>query len=684
MNTSEGKKVEAAAQGLFSIATTLAFLHQAGLVHNNVCSAAVFVDRAGLWKLHGLEYVHKLTDPAIQKTLSSLTIYDPPETPKKSTARRVVIAGDTWRLGCLLWEAFKGNVLPENNALGQINHIPNNLKKVYMQLVGANPTRRPTMDQFIEQNNSVSGDFFYDCKVIRINKKLDTIQLAEDKHEKDRFIEEVDKSLDILPEPFCRYRVLPKLVDLFKYGGVGVGIFTPLLKIAQTLPKNEYASIINPLIVNAVSSNDRSTRVYLLKNIDKFIDQMDDKTVNQNIFPPICSGFNDTNPAIREQTVKCMLVIGSRLDDKNLNVELMKHFAKLQAKDDQAPIRCNTTICLGKLLKHLNIETKQKVMNSAFNRAMKDPFPPARQAGLNAILANASEYKLQDLAMKMLPGITPLLCDPEKTVRQTALKAARQFLSKIEDASSDPDKEAELVGNAPTGNENVNKTSGSNNAKSSSTLASVGGWLGSAATNAASAAANAAASKMRSGGVNKPQSNTNMPSSNICKTMIKILNLFFNSEAIFLHVLLAPPIQVIKTKAEPSEVKKEPSTNGWDDDGEGDNWDEFDDASDYEEPTPSEPTITEKMAKADLSRATKNIKSKSKMKSDEADIWSNLNNDKDDGWGSSTKNSNNESSNWENTGNDDNWGNDDDGWGDDWGAPKKAPVRRGKLGAKKF
>ena len=72
------------------------------------------------------------------------------------------------------------------------------------------------------------------------------------------------------------------------------------------------------------------------------------------------------------------------------------------------------------------------------------------------------------------------------------------------------------------------------------------------------------------------------------------------------------------------------------------------------------------------------------MKSDEADIWSNLNNDKDDGWGSSTKNSNNESSNWENTGNDDNWGNDDDGWGDDWGAPKKAPVRRGKLGAKKF
>merc|ERR1712226_1394033 len=87
----------------------------------------------------------------------------------------------------------------------------------------------------------------------------------------------------------------------------------------------------------------------------------------------------------------------------------------------------------------------------------------ARQAGLNAILANASEYQIKDLAMKMLPGITPLLCDPVKNVRQTALKAARQFLTEIEKASSDPDREAELFGNgAGTSQSDKNNTSAGN------------------------------------------------------------------------------------------------------------------------------------------------------------------------------------------------------------------------------
>ena len=60
-------------------------------------------------------------------------------------------------------------------------------------------------------------------------------------------------------------------------------------------------------------------------------------------------------------TFKSMLFVADKLDSNNLNVELMKHFARLQARDDQGPIRTNTTVCLGKILKHLDKETKQKV-----------------------------------------------------------------------------------------------------------------------------------------------------------------------------------------------------------------------------------------------------------------------------------------------------------------------------------
>lgn len=53
--------------------------------------------------------------------------------------------------------------------------------------------------------------------------------------------------------------------------------------------------------------------------------------------------------------------MADKLDEKNLNEKLMTHFARLQARDDQGPIRTNTTVCLGKILSNLNKETRQKV-----------------------------------------------------------------------------------------------------------------------------------------------------------------------------------------------------------------------------------------------------------------------------------------------------------------------------------
>ena len=133
---------------------------------------------------------------------------------------------------------------------------------------------------------------------------------------------------DILPERFCRYRVLPKLIDLWKFGGCGAVTLTPLLKIAKSLSAEEYNLTITPVIVAAFSSSDRTTRVYLLKNIDKFIDSIDDKVLNKSVYPPVCSGFNDTNPAVREQTVKAMLFLGPKLNEANLNMDLMKHWGR--------------------------------------------------------------------------------------------------------------------------------------------------------------------------------------------------------------------------------------------------------------------------------------------------------------------------------------------------------------------
>ncbi len=54
-----------------------------------------------------------------------------------------------------------------------------------------------------------------------------------------------------------------------------------------------------------------------------------------------------------------MLLLAPKLNETNLNQELMRHFARLQARDEQGPIRCNTTVCLGKIASYLNAGVMQ-------------------------------------------------------------------------------------------------------------------------------------------------------------------------------------------------------------------------------------------------------------------------------------------------------------------------------------
>lgn len=60
-----------------------------------------------------------------------------------------------------------------------------------------------------------------------------------------------------------------------------------------------------------------------------------------------------------------MLLLAPKLNETNLNQELMRHFARLQARDEQGPIRCNTTVCLGKIASYLNAGVRHALIYSA-------------------------------------------------------------------------------------------------------------------------------------------------------------------------------------------------------------------------------------------------------------------------------------------------------------------------------
>lgn len=63
---------------------------------------------------------------------------------------------------------------------------------------------------------------------------------------------------------------------------------------------------------------------------------------------------------VREQTVKAVLTVITKLSDRTINGDLLKYLAKT-ANDEQPGIRTNTTICLGRIARSLGANVRQNL-----------------------------------------------------------------------------------------------------------------------------------------------------------------------------------------------------------------------------------------------------------------------------------------------------------------------------------
>ncbi|XP_026314838.1 N-terminal kinase-like protein isoform X1 [Hyposmocoma kahamanoa] len=428
------------AWGIFQITRALSFLNNDGnMKHNNVCLYSVFVTLAGEWKLGGFEFLtshgQEGSNPIPIKILPALEIYDPPEKKDSSKLKSITkCSTDMWGLGCLMWEAFNGP-LKNQPALKTVDNIPKQLCTLYCELVSANPASRPNPADIITRCRKIGSYFKND--LIDTMLFLEEIQI-KDKVEKGKFFSTLSNHLDNFPEAVCVHKILPQLMTAFHYGDAGSAVLAPMFKLGKLLDEADYQKQIVPCVVKLFASNDRTTRSRLLQQLDQFIMHLQNATVNDQIFPQVVHGFLDTNPIIREQTVKSIVHLAPKLNYNNLNVEVLKHFARLQSKDDQGGIRTNTTVCLGKIAAHLHPQIRQKVLVSAFVRATRDAFPPARQAGVLALAATQQYFLLAEVAVRVLPALCPLTADPEKQVRDAAFRTIKGFLGKLEKVSEDP------------------------------------------------------------------------------------------------------------------------------------------------------------------------------------------------------------------------------------------------------
>ncbi|KAF2771229.1 kinase family protein [Teratosphaeria nubilosa] len=423
--------------GLHTVAKTLKFINdEAASVHGNIRAASIFTSESGEWRIGGLEITSSMKeDDAILFSHGSLVPdigrYSPPEVVKggwDSVRKTPTHAVDAYQYGILVTEVFNGGYSGTEQA-GTTRNIPLQMQQSYKRLSHAVPKMRLSVGHFLEQGSRSGG--FFDTPLIQLSTGIDSLGLKSEA-EKDVFLKELDEvaQSDDFPEDYFKAKVLPELLKSIEFGGGGPKSFGLCMRIATKMSDEEWDSQITPVVVRLFTSSDRALRVCLLDNLPLMIDRLSQKLVSDKIFPQMVTGFGDLAPLVREQTVKAVLVVVPKMNDRVINGELLRHLAKT-ANDEQPGIRTNTTICLGKIARNLSPGSRAKVLSAAFSRALRDPFVHARNAALLALAATSDIFSEDDCATKMLPAICPSLVDKEKMIRDQANKTLNIYLDRV-------------------------------------------------------------------------------------------------------------------------------------------------------------------------------------------------------------------------------------------------------------
>ncbi|KAG6040014.1 hypothetical protein E4U41_001676 [Claviceps citrina] len=426
--------------GLYSIAKTVKFINtDASSIHGNLKVGSVYTSESGEWKLGGFEVLSSVKDDeSVIYTYGSLipdsARYAPPEVAQggwDAIKKNPHSAVDSFGYGVLIFDAFNGGYNGSDQA-GQTKNIPPTMQSSYKRLCNANPKARINVSAFLEQGHR-SGAFF-DSPLIKLTEGIDNLGVKTPA-ERDEFLDDLDQLTDDFPEEFFKMKVLPELIKSVEFGGGGAKALAVILKIAAKLSNDDFETRIVPFVVKMFGNPDRAIRVYLLDSLSLMIDRLPQKIVNDKLFPHIATGFTDSQPVVREQTLKSVLLLITKLSDRTINGELLKLLART-ANDEQPGIRTNTTICLGKIAKHLGTSSRSKVLIAAFTRSLRDPFVHARNAALLALAATNECFTEEDCATRILPAVCPLLIDKERMIRDQANRTIDSYLQKVRKAAS--------------------------------------------------------------------------------------------------------------------------------------------------------------------------------------------------------------------------------------------------------
>ena len=487
----ERKKEQGMCVGLYAVVKAVSWLNNdCKLVHGAVTPASIYLLKSGEYRLFGLDIAYKHADTTASFNVNLLTpqqrsaflpsYYRTPEHSKASSpayfttieqdpAQPVPVHYiDSWCLGVLIFDLHSNGTLSSPSQLANKDIIHPQLQTEYKRLLSTNPVGR------INPSVVLASSYFTSSDLVRSIHFLSELAIQSNS-EKDTFFTSFAKQVSDFPDNVNKYRILPQLIDALSYGS-GMSCFpsilSSVLKIGSTLTPAEFQSIIIPAVTRLFASNERMVRVHLLSNIDQYAAHLSSELINDTIFRHVITGFHDSQPILREVTMKSMPHFMAKLSTEHLQQALVL-LSKMQ-QDPEPAIRTNTTYCIAKGAITLNAATREKVLAPAFARALKDPFGPARVAGCVAFAATIDFHTAVSCGRKIIPVVAPLCVDELSEVREAALKAMQAMMSKVQLYHQDGGVErvSALVAEVDKGGSGVDAAA----ASASALLANVSSW----------------------------------------------------------------------------------------------------------------------------------------------------------------------------------------------------------------
>lgn len=214
-------------------------------------------------------------------------------------------AADSWGLGCLLQEVFSGGHLKSVEQLRSTDPVPPDLLPSYQKLLAGSAGRRLSPKKLLTSEA-------LDNQVVSVVEFLDQLAV-KDSAEKDVFFRKLSSQLSSLPTAVNQRKVLPLIGSALEFGGAPAVALGALLSIGKTLSEDDVSVKVIPIVSRLFASSDRAIRRSLLESIPQYGKVLTERVVEQEIFPHVVTGFADTNPYIRELTLKSMLTMAPKL-----------------------------------------------------------------------------------------------------------------------------------------------------------------------------------------------------------------------------------------------------------------------------------------------------------------------------------------------------------------------------------